>query len=71
MTKPTQTLEQALLCELQTVDVLPLEFIIKPRIVVSRATGEAILDEINSAKPTAALRMLMRDAEGQLPPGGS
>ena len=61
MTKPTQTFEQAPLRELQAVEELPPEFIIQPRIVVSRATGEAILRQINSAEPTPALRRLMRD----------
>ena len=35
MTKPTQTSEQALLCQLQVANELPLEFIIQTRIVVS------------------------------------
>lgn len=41
--KKGHLVEQALLHHLQALDELPAEFIIHPRIVVSRKTGEAIL----------------------------
>ena len=55
--------EQALLHHLRAIEELPVEFIIHPRIVVSRKTGEAILKQMDSAKPTPALRELMRDGD--------
>ena len=55
--------EQALLHHLQALEELPLELIVHPRIVVSRATGEAILKQINNPAPTPALRKLMRDGD--------
>ena len=55
--------EQALLHHMQALEELPAEFIIHPRIVVSRKTGKAILKQIKSAKPTRALRDLMRDGD--------
>jgi hypothetical protein len=55
--------EQALLHHLQALGELPPELIIHPRIVVSRKTGEAILKQISTAEPTAALRDLMRDGD--------
>lgn len=55
--------EQALLHHLQALDELPAEYIIHPRIVVSRATGEALLRQAESAEPTAALRKLLRDGD--------
>ncbi len=56
-------LEQALLHHMLALDELPAEFIIHPRIAVSRKTGQAILKQMKSAKPTAALRELMRDGD--------
>lgn len=55
--------EQALLHHMQALDELPAEVIIHPRIVVSRKTGEAILRQTRSAKPTPALRRLLRDGD--------
>lgn len=42
---------------------LPAEFVIQPRIVVSRKTGERLLRQARTAKPTPALRELMSDAD--------
>jgi hypothetical protein len=53
--------EQALLHHLQALDELPAEFIVHPRIAVSRKTGQAILKQMESGEPTPALRKLMRD----------
>ena len=55
--------EQALLHHLQALDELPAEYIIHPRIVVSRETGEQMRRRAASAKPTPALRKLMRDGD--------
>jgi hypothetical protein len=61
--KKGHLVEQALLHHLQALDELPSEYVIHPRIVVSRKTGEQMLREAESAQPTAALRALMRDAD--------
>jgi hypothetical protein len=61
--KKGHLVEQALLHHMQALEELPLEFIIHPRIVVSRKTGEAILKQTKSAEPTPALRKLMRDGD--------
>jgi len=55
--------EQALLHHLQALDQLPAEYIIHPRIVVSRKTGERMLRQAEKAHPTPALRKLMRDGD--------
>jgi len=55
--------EQALLHHIQALDDLPKEFIIHPRIVVSRRTGRAILKQMESAEPTPALRKLLRHGD--------
>lgn len=55
--------EQALLHHLHALGELPSELIVHPRIVVSRATGEAILEQMSSAEPAPALRKLMRDGD--------
>ena len=47
--------ELALLHHFQALDELPAEFIIHPRIVVSRKTGEETLRQAESAMPAPAL----------------
>ena len=61
--KKGHLVEQALLHHMQALDELPVEFIVHPRIVVSRKTGEALLKQMASAKPTAALRKLMSNGD--------
>jgi hypothetical protein len=61
--KKGHLVEQALLHHLQALDELPLEYIIHPRIVVSRKAGEEMLRQADSAEPTPALRDLMRDGD--------
>ena len=61
--KKGHLVEQALLHHLQALDEIPAEYIIHPRIVVSRKTGEEMLRQAESAEPTAALRELMRDGD--------
>lgn len=58
--KKGHLVEQALLHYLQALHELPAEYIIHPRIVVSRKTGEEMLRQ---AEPTPALRKLMRDGD--------
>jgi hypothetical protein len=61
--KKGHLIEQALLHHLQALDELPTDYIIHPRIVVSRRTGEEMLRQAESARPTPALRELMRDGD--------
>ena len=61
--KKGHLVEQALLHHMQALEELPAEFIIHPRIVVSRKTGDAIVKQMKSAKPTQALRDLMRNGD--------
>lgn len=61
--KKGHLVEQALLHHLQALDELPVEYVIHPRVVVSRKTGEEMLRKAESAEPTSALRELMRDGD--------
>ena len=61
--KKGHLIEQALLHHLQALDELPAEYIVHPRIVLSRRTGEQLLREAAAAVPTPALRKLMRDGD--------
>lgn len=61
--KKGHLVEQALLHHLQALEELPAEFVIHPRIVVSRKTGAAILKQMEAAEPSSALRDLMRDGD--------
>ncbi len=55
--------EQALRHHLQALQALPADVIVHPKLVVTRKSGEAILKEIEKAKPTEALRALLRDGD--------
>lgn len=66
--KKGHLIEQALLHHLQALDELPGEYVVHPRIVVSRKTGEALLRHARSARPTPSLRKLMRDGDQGPPP---
>ena len=59
--KKGHLIEQALRHHLQALQELPADVVIHPRIVVTRKSGEKMLKQIAKAKPTAALRALMRD----------
>jgi hypothetical protein len=61
--KKGHLVEQALLHHLQALEELPAEYIIHPRIVLSRKTCEQSLRRAKSAKPTRALRDLMSDGD--------
>jgi hypothetical protein len=61
--KKGHLVEQALRHHLRALQELPADVIIHPRLVVTRKSGEAILKEIEKAKPTEALRDLLRDGD--------
>jgi hypothetical protein len=61
--KKGHLVEQALLHHLQALDEIPAEYIIHPRIVVSRKTAEQMLRTAENPNPTPALRKLMRDGD--------
>ncbi len=61
--KKGHLVEQALLHHLQALDEIPAEYIIHPRIVVSRKTAEDMLRKAEHPSPTPALRKLMRDGD--------
>ena len=51
--------EQALRHHLLALEQIPAEYVIRPKLVVTRESGRALLEPDQSA-PTAALRKLMR-----------
>jgi hypothetical protein len=61
--KKGHLVEQALRHHLQALQELPADIIVHPKLVVTRKSGEPILKQIESGKPTAALRDLMRDGD--------
>jgi hypothetical protein len=61
--KKGHLVEQALRHHLQALQELPADVIVHPKLVVTRKSGEAILKEIEKAKPTKALRALLRDGD--------
>jgi hypothetical protein len=61
--KKGHLVEQALLHHLQALDEIPAEYMIHPRVVVARETGEQMLRKAEGANPTPALRKLMRDGD--------
>lgn len=52
--------EEALLHHLQALQALPQDVIIRPRVVISPASAEAVVAEMENPQPTEALRDLMR-----------
>jgi len=52
--------EQALRHHLQALQELPADVIVHPKLVVTRASGAAILRELKAGKPAKRLRDLMR-----------
>jgi hypothetical protein len=58
--KKGHLIEQALLHHLQALEELPAEYIVHPRIVVSRKTAAEMSAE---TAPAPALRDLMRDGD--------
>lgn len=59
--KKGHLIEDALRHHLHALHELPADVIVKPRLVVTRKSGDVILKRLTSGKPTAALRRLMRD----------
>jgi hypothetical protein len=57
--KKGRLIENALRHHLLALQELPADVIVHPKIVVTRASGEQILERTKSAKPTRALRDLM------------
>ena len=62
--KKGHLVEQALLHHLQALEEIPAEYIIHPRVVVSRKTFEEMMDKAENPNPTPALRELMRSRDG-------
>ncbi len=61
--KKGHLVEQALRHHLQALQELPADVIVHPKLVVTRKSGAALLKEIEKAKPTEALRDLLRDGD--------
>jgi hypothetical protein len=61
--KKGHLVEQALLHHLQALEELPADVIVHPRIVVTRESFEAVVEQLETAKPTRALRELLRDGD--------
>lgn len=60
--KKAYVLDMALRHHLQALQEVPADLIIPPRMVISRHSGQEVLDRIRSPRrPTPALRRLMRD----------
>ncbi len=61
--KKGHLLEQALRHHLQALQELPADVLVHPKLVLTRKSGEAILKQMETGKPTPALRDLMRDGD--------
>ena len=61
--KKGHLVEQALRHHLAALERLPADAIVPPKLVVTRGSGEAILEQTRSGKSTQALRDLIRDAD--------
>jgi hypothetical protein len=61
--KKGHLIEQALLHYLRALDELPTEYVVHPRLVVSRRVARGMLRKGKASKPTSALRKLMRDGD--------
>ena len=61
--KKGHLLEQALLHHLQALDELPADIIVHPRLVLTRNSFEKVAELMKTARPTRALRDLMRNGD--------
>ncbi len=61
--KKGHLVEQALQHYLVALEQLPADVVVHPRLVVTRKSGEAIVKQARTGKPTKALRALMRGAD--------
>ena len=52
--------EEALLHHFQALNELPADVIIPPRLIISSDTAQPLIEQIESPRPTAALRHLMK-----------
>jgi hypothetical protein len=59
--KKGHLVEQALRHHLQALQEIPADVIVRPKLVVTRRSGKAILKQLETGKPTASLRRLMSD----------
>lgn len=59
--KKGHLIEQALRHHLHALHELPADVIIHPKIVLTRASWEKVVEEMEAGEPTQALRDLMRD----------
>jgi hypothetical protein len=55
--------EQALRHHLQALQELPADVIVHPTLVLTRKSGEEVLEAIAKARPTEPLRDLLRDGD--------
>jgi len=55
--------EQALRHHLQALQELPTDVIVRPRLIVTRKSGEVLLKEVEKAQPTEPLRELLHDGD--------
>ncbi len=61
--KKGRLVEDALRHHLLALEALPPDAIIHPRLVVTADSGKTILSQIETGKPNARLRDLMRDGD--------
>ena len=61
--KKGHLVEQALRHHLQALQELPVDVVVHPKLIVTRKSGEAILRQMKTGKPTKALRDLMGDGD--------
>ena|SRR5260221_291873 len=61
--KKGHLVEQALLHHIQALEELPADVIVHPRIVITRRSFEKVVEQMEKAKPTQALRNLMRNGD--------
>ena len=61
--KKGHLVEQALRHNLQALQELPVDVVVHPKLIVTRKSGEAILKQMKTGKPTKALRDLMGDGD--------
>jgi hypothetical protein len=61
--KKGRLLEDAVRHHLTALASLPADVIIHPTLVVTRASGKAVLKQVKAGKANAALRKLMRDGD--------
>ena len=60
--KKAFVIEQALLHHLQALNELPADIVISPRLIVSRTSGERVLERVEKpGLPTEAMRELFED----------